>query len=124
MSDKPMTPERFADQFCHGPIGHEEEAHKGLAPGMCLVRDSIRSVVSTALATYEAGKGANMSNHTLIAAAPDLLEVVRSAVESQGWDGSDPDDDRWMAFYASARAAIAKALGKDKRRKEELEELA
>ncbi len=36
----------------------------------------------------------------------ELERVVRLAAESQGWDGNDPDDDRWTAFYKMARAAL------------------
>jgi len=35
-----------------------------------------------------------------------LSEVCRLAVESQGWDGNDPDDDRWRKLYAKARKAL------------------
>lgn len=35
-----------------------------------------------------------------------LREVVRLAVESQGWSGNDPDDERWRNFYTKARTAL------------------
>jgi len=37
-----------------------------------------------------------------------LREAVNLAIESQGWDGNDPDDDRWTGFYKKARATILK----------------
>ena len=47
-------------------------------------------------------------------AAPDLLEVAKLAVESQGWDGNDPDEERWVDFYAKARASVKKAEGESR----------
>ena len=38
-----------------------------------------------------------------------LLAIVRLAVESQSWDGNDPNDDRWKDFYSRARKAISRA---------------
>ena len=32
-------------------------------------------------------------------------KVVSMAIESQGWDGNSPDDERWTEFYRLARAA-------------------
>ena len=46
-------------------------------------------------------------------ASHELLEVARMAVDSQGWPGNAPDDDRWSEFYAAARAAVAKATGNE-----------
>lgn len=51
----------------------------------------------------------NEGDALLYAAAPELLNVAELALESQGWDGNNPDDDRWTNFYAQARSAIEKA---------------
>ena len=39
----------------------------------------------------------------------ELLAVAMEAVESQEWDGDDPDQGRWLSFYNSAREAISHA---------------
>ncbi len=44
--------------------------------------------------------------------AEELLEVAMLAVDSQTWDGNDPDEDRWRMFYRMARAAISSAQPK------------
>ncbi|SEP40273.1 hypothetical protein [Enterobacter sp. NFIX58] len=46
-------------------------------------------------------------NATLIAAAPDLLEVLLNIVDMEH------DVSEWDAVYATARAAISKALGEE-----------
>ena len=46
----------------------------------------------------------------LIKQAPALLEVCRLAVESQGWDGGDPNEDRWLDFYRRARATLSASM--------------
>ena len=48
-------------------------------------------------------------NVRVIISSPDLLAVARLVVESQGWDGNDPDNDRWKELYAKARAAVNRA---------------
>jgi len=40
--------------------------------------------------------------------AEALLEVAKMAVESQGWSGSDPDENRWTIFYNLARTTVKK----------------
>ena len=35
-----------------------------------------------------------------------LREVVVLAVESQGWDGNDPNENRWKEFYSKARKSL------------------
>jgi hypothetical protein len=42
-----------------------------------------------------------------LCAADKLHEVAKVASESQGWDGNDPDEDRWKELYAKLRKAIA-----------------
>ena len=42
-----------------------------------------------------------------------LREVARLAVESQGWDGNNPDEERWSDFYAKARAAVGEGREED-----------
>lgn len=41
-----------------------------------------------------------------------LCEVAKEAKESQGWDGNNPDDDRWKSLYAKLRKTIAEFEGK------------
>ena len=41
-----------------------------------------------------------------------LLAIVRLAIESQSWDGNDPNDNRWnhwKDFYSRAQKAINRA---------------
>ena len=45
-------------------------------------------------------------------AADKLCEAVKEASESQGWDGNNPDEDRWKELYAKLRKAIADYEGK------------
>ena len=40
----------------------------------------------------------------------ELEEVVKLTVESQGWDGNNPDDDRWTKMYQKAKASIQKEM--------------
>ena len=47
----------------------------------------------------------------LYAASDDLLEVAKLVVNSQGWNGNDPDLDKWGDLYRKARLAVAKATG-------------
>ena len=51
-------------------------------------------------------------NARLICAAPELLYLAKNVVDSQGWDGNNPNEERWIELYAKARAAIAKAEGR------------
>lgn len=50
----------------------------------------------------------NASNARLIAAAPDLLAALESAVEAEKWNGSRSEFPAWAI---RARAAIARAKG-------------
>ena len=52
------------------------------------------------------------ANAHLIAAAPEMLDFIVLVVESQEWDGNNPDEEKWSDFYAKARAIIAKIEGK------------
>ncbi len=36
----------------------------------------------------------------------ELEVVINIAIESQGWDGNNPNDDRWIDFYEKAKSAI------------------
>jgi len=36
----------------------------------------------------------------------ELKTIVQLTVESQGWDGNNPDDDRWANLYKRARNAL------------------
>lgn len=38
----------------------------------------------------------------------ELEKVVEMTVESQEWDGSNPNEDRWTELYTTARAALLK----------------
>jgi hypothetical protein len=44
--------------------------------------------------------------------ADKLCEAARTAKESQGWDGNNPDDDRWKSLYVKLRKAIAEYEGR------------
>ncbi len=35
-----------------------------------------------------------------------LREVVILTIESQGWDGNDPNDNRWREFYSKAKKVL------------------
>jgi hypothetical protein len=36
----------------------------------------------------------------------ELMKIVALAVESQKWDGNNPDEDRWIEFYSKAKEAL------------------
>jgi len=46
-------------------------------------------------------------------AADALLSAAKKAKESQGWDGNNPDDDRWRNLYSELRKAISAYEEKD-----------
>ena len=68
--------------------------------------------IALALPTAIPGNDTMESNAILIAAAPDLLALAKLVLESQTWDGNDPNEERWVEFYSNARKAVAKAEGK------------
>jgi hypothetical protein len=43
--------------------------------------------------------------------APEMLEALKMVADSQGWDGNNPDEDRWTQMYQTVRALIAKIEG-------------
>ena len=51
---------------------------------------------------------AKSENAKLLARVKVLEDVVKLTVASQGWDGNNPDDDRWTKLYEKARASIQK----------------
>ena len=40
-----------------------------------------------------------MEQKLIIGIISDLMDVCKMAKKSQGWSGSDPDENRWTDFY-------------------------
>jgi len=46
---------------------------------------------------------------TAVTSHYELLELAKLILESQSWDGNDPDEEKWSILYKNARSIIAKA---------------
>jgi hypothetical protein len=44
-------------------------------------------------------------------AVKEMLEACRLAVNSQGWDGNNPNEDRWTDLYNKLSAVLAAVTG-------------
>ena len=100
-----MNDSRDLSQAVGGVVGGEVAA---FTPGPWRVQSdhSVRSYAPGHWAVADCGGRRREANARLIAAAPDLLEALREAMDSRAADMADAAHPGW---YDRARAAIAKA---------------
>ncbi|HCI8581206.1 TPA: hypothetical protein NQG29_003259 [Enterobacter cloacae] len=77
-----------------GPVSRDDDQSYGM-------------ILPVAWVEFDGNDAYQQANAKLIAAAPDLLEALLNIVDMEH------DVSEWDAVYATARAAISKALGEE-----------